>query len=374
MEKIVCHITSVHHRYDNRIFRKECTSLALANYKVYLIVNDDLNDEVKNNVSILNINKKKQSKINRIFGAKKNFINKAVQINADLYHIHDPELLPLGDALIKRNKKVIFDSHEDVPNDLLDKNWIPKVFRRSVSILYEKYEKKVVKDFSAVVCVTPNVVKRFRKTAKRVEMITNYPIVKNRKLEKIDLKSPIKYFRYAGVIEKSWNHHLIIKAISEFEDVKYLLAGRANEEYLSELKNMAEWKNVEYKGFVSHDEVEKIYQQSIAGFALNQCNQLSESGGTLGNNKLFEYMYAGIPVVCTNYKLWEDLIEEYNCGIAINPDNYSEIVSSVEKIITTPSLAKEMGNNGKIIVEKKYNWQTQEEVLINLYKEVLGEL
>lgn len=374
MEKIVCHITSVHHRYDNRIFRKECTSLAIANYKVYLIVNDDLNDEIKNNVSIININKKKQNKIDRIFGAKKNFINKAIQINADLYHIHDPELLPLGYALIKRNKKVIFDSHEDVPNDLLDKNWIPKIFRRSVSSLYEKYEKKVVKDFSAVVCVTPNVVQRFRKTAKKVAMITNYPIVKNRKLDKRDFNSPIKYFCYAGVIEKSWNHHLIIKAISEFENVKYLLAGRANEEYLSELKNMPEWKNVEFKGFVSHDEVEKIYQQSIAGFALNQCNQLSESGGTLGNNKLFEYMYAGIPVVCTNYKLWENLINEYNCGIAIKPNNYNEIVNSVEKIITTPNLAKEMGNNGKNIVEKKYNWQTQEEVLINLYKEVLGEL
>ncbi|MBH8881312.1 glycosyltransferase family 1 protein, partial [Pseudomonas aeruginosa] len=46
----VAHLTSVHSRYDIRIFRKQCRTLSQYGYDVYLVVADGKGDEVKDGV------------------------------------------------------------------------------------------------------------------------------------------------------------------------------------------------------------------------------------------------------------------------------------------------------------------------------------
>ena len=62
---------------------------------------------------------------------------KAKALDCDVYHFHDPELLPYGIKLKKAGKKVIFDSHEDVSAQIKDKPWIPKIIRGLVSSIYK---------------------------------------------------------------------------------------------------------------------------------------------------------------------------------------------------------------------------------------------
>ena len=57
----VCHLTSAHNRYDTRIFLKECSSLAKNGYEVSLIVADNLGDESKSGVKILDVGKNNYS-------------------------------------------------------------------------------------------------------------------------------------------------------------------------------------------------------------------------------------------------------------------------------------------------------------------------
>ena len=123
----VCHMTTVHDRYDSRILKKECVSLANAGYDVTLLVADNLPDENFKNVKISSIDFSPKNRLDRILNSKKQMLKKALLINADVYHFHDPELIPVGLSLKKKNKKVIYDSHEDYPNDIKEKKlWIPK--------------------------------------------------------------------------------------------------------------------------------------------------------------------------------------------------------------------------------------------------------
>ena len=55
----VCHLSSAHHRFDTRIFYKQCQSLASDNRLVSLVIADGLGSEIKDDISIFDVGKQK---------------------------------------------------------------------------------------------------------------------------------------------------------------------------------------------------------------------------------------------------------------------------------------------------------------------------
>ena len=366
MGKSICHITSIHSRYDIRIFMKECKSLAIHGYDVTLIVNDDKEDEIMDGVKIVSTNFNPINRIDRFLNSNSKLLKKAIKVDAEIYHLHDPDLLPLGNKLKRLGKKVIFDSHEDVPQQIKDKRWIPKVIRNTISKLYELYEKISIKKYDGVISVTPHIVDRLKQINPKTVMITNYPIID--KDENIII-TPENAICFAGGISEQWSHYNILKAIENIDDIKYILAGRTNDNYIDLLKSLPSWRKVEYKGLIPHSEVKDIYSRSIVGMALNSSTQ-AMGQGTLGNTKLFEFLEVKLPVICSNYTSWEEIINKYKCGICVDPDNVDEIKKAIEYIIANPVEARRMGENGRRAVVEKYNWRTQEKMLVEIYKEI----
>ncbi len=364
MNKKVCHITSAHSRYDIRIFAKQCRSLVKGGYDVTLIVNDDKNDEIIDGVKIVSTRYIPKNRIDRFIKSSKKLLEKAIEINADIYQLHDPDLLLIGNKLKKLGKIVIFDSHEDVPKQIRSKEWIPRIMRKPVSKIYEMYEKSSLKRYNAVITVTPHIVDRIRTINSNVVMITNYPIIKGK--ENITRKKN-NSICFVGGIGEQWSHDKILMAIEDMEHIKYILAGKGNEDYVDLMKHYNGWCKVNYLGVIPHEEVRQIYYNSFAGMAiLSHDTQVGEEG-TLGNTKLFEYMEAELPVICSNNRLWEEIIDKYNCGIAVNPNNIEEIKNAIIVLKNNPDKSKIMGQNGRKAVEEEYNWFTQEKKLLLLY-------
>lgn len=117
--------------------------------------------------------------------------------------------------------------------------------------------------------------------------------------------------------------------------------------------------------------MKNIYAQSIAGMALNISSQAGKEG-TWGNTKLFEYMEAGIPVICSDSAIWKRIVEENDCGIAVEPLNGDTVKDAIQYLFCNIGRAREMGMNGRKAVISKYNWIQEEKKLYCLYENISG--
>ncbi len=357
----VCHVTSVHRRYDGRIFQKECTSLA-KKYDVSLLCVDDKEDEIVNNVKIFHQNIVYKGKFDRIFHSSNKLLERVLEINADVYHLHDPELMLLGKKLIKKGKLVIFDSHEDYPGVIISKTWIPKLLRKVITWLYKGFEKRTLRKFNAVITATPHVQERLVKINKNTFMVTNFPILYDVKKESFD-----NYLCFAGGLTPQWSHKEIIESLKDI-NTKYKIAGKKDEKYFQVLENLDNYKKVEYLGFLNKDEVQELYAHASIGMAIcKESANVNWHQGNLANTKLFEYMAAGVPVICSDFVLWKKIVEEDNCGIAVDINNIDEINAAIKKLIGNKKLLQEMSKNGIKAAKEKYNWNSQEKQLYKVY-------
>lgn len=359
----ICHLTTVHPRYDTRIFKKECISLKRTGFDVTLLVADGKGDEKGNEVKIIDIGAAK-NRFERYVSKRSQLLKKAIEIDADVYHFHDPELTSVGLQLLKKNKKVIYDVHEDVPLQILSKHYIPKFLRPLISKIVKSKENKAVKKFTYVITATDFIANRFLKINKNTIAVKNYPIIDNTKNYQQDWENKKDEVCYIGSISKVRGITEMVKAL-EFANVTMNLGGNFTSNKLeTETKKMKGWEKIKYYGFVNKEQAVEIYNRSKIGLVtlhpvINYIDALPV--------KLFEYMLAGIPVISSDIPLWKEIVEGINCGICVNPLNPKEITDAINYLKKNDKEAKQMGVNGRNAVLEKYNWHNEECKLIEIY-------
>ena len=144
----ICHLTSVHPRSDIRIYKKEILSLRDSGHDVDFIVADGKMNDPRNRIFDVG------SSSNRLFRmllTTRKIKKVALKLDANIYHLHDPELLPLGSYLKRKGKTVVFDSHEDVPKQILSKPYLNKGILKVISIIYGIYEEIICKKFDLII-------------------------------------------------------------------------------------------------------------------------------------------------------------------------------------------------------------------------------
>jgi len=361
-------MTSAHGPEDVRIFHKQCISLAENGYDVYLVQRGDSYE--KNGVHIVGVGHPAGGRLTRMTSFSKKVYETAVNIDADLYHFHDPELLPYGMKLKKQGKAVIFDSHEHTAEAILEKTWLPSILRYAVHWGYSHYQAGICRRLDAVISVTPNVVEYFRAIQPKTVQVANFPYFSDH----VDLPDSNSHrIVFAGGISRQWNHDCIIQALEQLPNWRYCLCGPVSDEYLKRLQALPAWGQVDYLGKIPHGQVAQKMAESAIGVALLTPGRNSDwKNGTMGNTKIFEEMMAGLPVVCTDFVLWKEFVERYNCGICVDPHNISEIAAAIQYLEDHPEEAKRMGENGRRAVKEEFNWRVEEKKLLSLYKEILN--
>lgn len=360
----VTHISSVHERSDVRIFAKECAALCSVGYNVTLMVADGMGPEVKSRIQICDVGKPK-SRQERIFVSTFKIFLKSLNSDASVIHLHDPELLPFGLLLKLFGKKVIFDAHEDVVLQLLNKPYLGQIQRRVLSFLYKFLEIFICKRLHGIVAATPAIAEKFEKYNSNVVTVCNYPLL----TEFLAIRSSKRASNivcYVGGISQTRGISGILDALdlTQSNAVLYLAGACLEPDFKLEIESNKSWYKVTDFGTVDRAGVVSIYESASLGLVTlfpipNYLEALPV--------KMFEYMAAGLPVVASNFPLWKRLISDTKCGICVDPENPQEIAGAIDYLLSNPVEAKAMGKNGRKAVVDLYNWDNERAKLIAMY-------
>lgn len=294
----------------------------------------------------------------------------------DAIHIHDLPLAKVGFEIKKKyGVKFILDLHENWPAYLRVSHHANTLLGRILSsnAQWEKYERTYCKRADGVVCVIDEAKERLEDLgieSKKVLRIANYPVLSdfdNTAIMPLNNEKPVLF--YAGGIGEHRGLQYAVKAlpllVKQYPDIEFWILGKGN--YKAVLEQLAEElgvsKQVVFFGQVPYKTVLD---------SLNKCtlalipHEKSDHTDTTIPHKLFQYMYAGKPVIASNCKPIERIVRDTQSGKTYqwnSPDDFANMVIESLKNIDLYN-ADEIRRQ----INENYNWEHEAKALCNLYK------
>lgn len=356
----VAHLTSVHARYDSRIFWKQCRSLAAAGHDVTLVVADGLPDELRDGVKIAGV-ARSSGRLGRMWHSARNVLETALALDCDLYHIHDPELLTIARKLKRKGKRVVFDAHEDLTVQILQKPYLPRVLRGLVSKVYHSYEQSTVGEMDGVITATSGLMPNYVAVARNREVVENFAIFANYPARQLDFTR--LRILHAGALTAARGLNNMLRLASALrESDRLVLAGR-----LEPTTPLSTLSPAEYLGVVPHDQLAEEYGKANVGVILyNPCGQYHMATAI----KLYEYMAASMPVLVPDHGEWPEFVRSRACGVAVNVEDVEAQLEALEWMRANPEDAARMGRNGRLYAEENASWESAFRRLEGFYQKV----
>lgn len=360
--KHICYITGCFSRTDALIFERQGVSMVSFGYKVTYLVSDNENDEINLGVHIISSGFKPKNRIQRILLSKVHLYTKSLEIDADLYQISEPELISVGIKLLKKGKKVIFNLRENYPQNMLTKEYLPIIIRKFVSNTLNFYMSKYLKKYNAIISVTPDLVDIVSNSwsCSNSFLVTNYPNINpSYKLSLSNYLNRPDQICYVGTIYRISRQEVFFLSLSKFPNVRYHLAGVFWGKYQKELINLPYWAKVNFQNGFKKSDLKFIYERATISNVLRDFEHTGCPNGSLGVIKVYESMEAALPIICSDVELYREMIEKFNCGICVDPNDHIAIENAIRFLTENKVEAYQMGQNGRQAVLQEYNWNLQ---------------
>lgn len=304
----------------------------------------------------------------------------------EILHVHDLYMSRAAHRGIKRSGKkipMILDLHENYPFTISTYNWTKGFPRKFLSRpeAWQKKEQEYLGYADSIIVLSDDF---------RDALIGKYPGLKERKFTIFpnvpDLSQP--EYKQKNKIEKPFGNNFpvlfyygviaerrgIFDALGVFKDllnedypVNFLLIGPVDKKdkiLFSELKRDLPSERIHYIPWINSTEFPGYLEISDICLAPFHKNPQHESGVA---NKIYDYMLGGKPVIASDCRPQQNLIEKYNCGLIFR--NMSEFHSAVTTLLNNNPLRKQMGENGRRAIIEDYNSEIFKHNLISLYTE-----
>lgn len=357
------------YHYDSRV-TNFYNSFSERGYIVKVISFDWLTKNFKTEKGDLSVYKLKKSSPSIIYYLKFSLIlsYRLFFTKADFIFAEDVYTLPFVVLFAKLKKaKVCYDSREIYTHIAgLSK-------RKNVQAFWQLIEKAFIKSVD-IILTTGEMDSAFIEkeyNLKETIVIRNLPFAKEisesfnfREHYKIGTDKII--LLYQGVILPGRGLNIIFKILNSLKNCVLIIIGDG--EYREYFQTVAHEEKLDDKVFffgkVKQDELLKYTSGADIGLAIIE--NLSLSYFYALPNKMFEYIYCGLPVIVSNFPQMKFIVDKYNVGICIDPENEDEIKDKLNSLIVDDELRKKLKKNCEIAT-KELNWNKE---IIKLFEKI----
>lgn len=340
----VVHLTSVHRPRDVRIFHKEARALAGAGATALV------------GAPSTPIPRKRR------LAAGWRLAARAAEIDADVFHVHDPELIPPAIWLATRTGvPVLYDAHEYLGETVRTKRWLPRLARAPIAVVAERAEALGGRALAGVVAVNPDLAARFARRGARVTAVANSPWASAYPPPDPPSGSGVVYVGGIGPLR---GIGLMLEAfpLVEARDATLLLVGPGEPGHLP--------PRVEAVGPIDHAAVPSVLADArVAWIPLQAHGNYDRAVPT----KLVEAMAAGRPVVASNLGRMSAVVRESGCGLLVPPDDPRAHAAALSELLNDDAQARERGGAGRRAFESGLSFEREAKSLTSFYAEVLGD-
>lgn len=368
----ICFVSTVHDPFDSRVFFKLARSLARAGYEVCLLAPDAPDDSI-DRVRLKPLPGKPPAHAAwkrwfRLVGVWR----QARAERADLYIVYDPEMTLVGLLLKLGGRKVLYDVHEHVPYQILDKDWIPAPLRRPIAWLVDRYERLAVRAFDAVTPAFEQIADRFPHARHKMTILRNVPEPERWLPARPATPAPDGAIIavYSGSVQPDRCVLECVQAVNQLDPALnvhlWVIGPFRTETYEAEIRAAA-GERVRLWGNVRHDEVPALLAQAHIGLMSLRPQRNSAVNWPI---KLFEYMAAGLPIVMHDNPFWLDLAG--GSALSVDIEDPASIAAGLAALAADPARRAEMGACGRARVKQQYDWADQEARLLAVAERLIG--
>ncbi len=298
--------------------------------------------------------------------------------NFDAIHIHDLPLAKVGyEFANKKNAKFILDLHENWPALLRVATHTQSLLGKFLSVnkQWEKYEIKYCHLADSVIVVVEEAKKRLVNLGIEGDKITVVSNTLNLNHFEIPVTKPdSKYITllYAGGINKHRGLQYVIKGLKYIHDlpkpVRLWILGTGS--YVSELRTLVIQEGLEdsvfFEGWKNYKEMQTYFGKSDYCLIPHVKNNHTDS--TIPH-KIFQYMYAGKPMLVSDCSPLKRIVDETNSGLVYQFNKPKDFANKLMELNSTEYYHSIdfIKINRKYVVDE-YNWQIDSSKLNALYK------
>ena len=314
----------------------------------------------------------------------------------DAIHVHDLPLSQVGADLARKYRlPLTIDLHENWPAYLRISTHTQSLLGRLLSPnkKWIDYEKKVLKSANNIVVVVQEAAERLASIGidkGKIKVVSNslnlnhFNIDTGEESSSADKGSGSNdpdpssennttpqetVLFYAGGLTIHRGLQVVIKAIAgvadKRPDIRFWILGEGSYRVkLEELtRSLGLEEQVIFKGWQPYEEMTRMMLKS--DYTLIPHLRSDHTDSTIPH-KLFQYMYAGKPIIASDCKPIERIVNETDSGYIYasdSPAELSEILLGLDR-----NNIDHFIENGRTWVHKKYNWEVDSSVLKEIYR------
>jgi glycosyltransferase involved in cell wall biosynthesis len=373
----VCHITTVHPAKDARIFYRMCRGVAAKKIAVVLIAPGSFAPEPYLRPSRWNDNLAQATRPLRAGIA----LTAALAENADVYHFHDPELIPMALVLkvLKPASAVIYDVHEDYPSMMRDKYWLPQWLRPSAALAARSANRLAGRFLSGIVVADRGVAADFMKIAPRkIFLHYNFPA--------LDLFAqpdgpprPTADLVYLGGLSERAGIFVLLDALEILaaSGIKptarlagYTDGAKGLATIDAALRKRGLCEQVEFHGRLAHTQVPAWLRAGRIGLVMLQAVPKFMKNIP---SKMFEYWACGLPVLASDLPPIRQFLVEGENGYLFAPASASQLAERIAYLLSHPERCRSLGRAGQRLVETQWNNDSQIAQLVDFYERLAAQ-